>query len=41
MFMLGYRPTLHKQLQNDIGVEIARMRKAEGDKRRLAEKKAS
>ncbi|KAG1874729.1 hypothetical protein DFJ58DRAFT_650948 [Suillus subalutaceus] len=41
MFMIGYRPALHKQLQNDIGVEIAKMRKAEGDKRRLAEKKAS
>ncbi|KAG1907491.1 uncharacterized protein F5891DRAFT_374127 [Suillus fuscotomentosus] len=41
MFMLGYRPALHKQLQNDIGIEIAKMRKAQGDKRRLAKKKAS
>ncbi|KAG2077715.1 DUF962-domain-containing protein [Suillus decipiens] len=41
LFMLGYRPALHKQLQNDIGIEIAKLRKAQGDKRRLAEKKAS
>jgi hypothetical protein len=41
MFMVGYRPALHKQLQNDIGLEIAKMRKAQGDKRRLADKKAN
>lgn len=41
MFMLGYRPALHKQLQNDIGLEIAKLRKAQGDKRRLADKKAN
>jgi hypothetical protein len=41
MFMVGYRPALHKQLQNDIGIEIAKMRKAQGDKKRLADKKAS
>lgn len=39
--MVGYRPALHKQLQNDIGIEIAKMRKAQGDKKRLADKKAS
>lgn len=41
LFMLGYRPVLHKQLQNDVGVEIARIRKAQGEKRRRAEKKSS
>jgi len=34
LFALGYRPELHKQIQNDIGKEIARIRKIEGDKRR-------
>jgi uncharacterized membrane protein YGL010W len=41
LFMLGYRPSLHKQLQNDIGVEIARIRKEQGNKRRRAEMKTS
>ncbi|KAL4241528.1 2-hydroxy-palmitic acid dioxygenase Mpo1-like protein [Abortiporus biennis] len=36
LFMLGYKPTLFKQLQNDIGVEITKVRKAEGDKKRAA-----
>lgn len=34
LFMFGYKPELHKDIQNGIGVEIARIRKAEGDKRR-------
>ncbi|OJA13199.1 hypothetical protein AZE42_10427 [Rhizopogon vesiculosus] len=41
LFMVGYRPSLHKQLQNDVGIEIVRIRKEEGRKRRLAEKKSN
>ncbi|OCH95983.1 DUF962-domain-containing protein [Obba rivulosa] len=39
LFKLGYKPELHKALNNSIGVEIAKIRKAEGDKRRAADKK--
>ncbi|THH12910.1 hypothetical protein EW146_g7249 [Bondarzewia mesenterica] len=39
LFMLGYRPQLHKQLTNDVGVEIAKIRKIEGDKKRAAASK--
>lgn len=35
LFIFGYKPALHKDIQNGIGVEIARIRKAEGDKRRV------
>ncbi|TRM68428.1 hypothetical protein BD626DRAFT_481710 [Schizophyllum amplum] len=34
LFVLGYRPQLHKELTNSIGVEITRIRKAQGEKRR-------
>lgn len=37
LFALGYRPTMHKRINNAIGKEIARIRKAEGDKRRKAQ----
>lgn len=37
LFQLGYRPDFHKQLNNDIGVEIARIKKIEGDQRRAKE----
>jgi len=40
LFMLGYRPELHKQLKNDVGKEIARLRREQAEKRRAAEKKA-
>ncbi|KAJ6539058.1 hypothetical protein B0H19DRAFT_340721 [Mycena capillaripes] len=36
LFFLGYRPELHKRVTNDIGKEITRIRKAEGDQRRAA-----
>ncbi|KAJ7667716.1 hypothetical protein DFH06DRAFT_983759 [Mycena polygramma] len=39
LFKLGYRPELHKQLTNDIGKEITKIRKAEGDQRRAAASK--
>ena len=39
LFKLGYRPDFHKALKNDIGVEIARIKKIEGDKKRAATKK--
>ncbi|EGO01633.1 hypothetical protein SERLA73DRAFT_177050 [Serpula lacrymans var. lacrymans S7.3] len=38
LFKLGYRPALQKQLQNDVGKEIARIRKEQGDKRRSNKK---
>ncbi|KAF9222047.1 DUF962-domain-containing protein [Gyrodon lividus] len=38
LFKFGYRPELHKQLQNDVGKEIARLRK---EKRTNTEKKAT
>ncbi|KAI9574494.1 hypothetical protein HD554DRAFT_43369 [Boletus coccyginus] len=40
LFMLGYRPELHKQLKNDVGKEIARLRREQAEKRRSGEKKA-
>ncbi|KAI0809168.1 DUF962-domain-containing protein [Irpex lacteus] len=40
LFKLGYRPKLHHEIKNSIGVEIARIRKIEGDKRRAAEAKS-
>ncbi|KAJ6599359.1 hypothetical protein DFH09DRAFT_1130839 [Mycena vulgaris] len=36
LFMLGYRPEMHKQLNNEIGKEITKLRKAKGDQRRAA-----
>jgi len=36
LFFLGYKPEMHKRLQNDVGKEIARIRRAEGDKKRAA-----
>ncbi|KAG5637627.1 hypothetical protein H0H81_003908 [Sphagnurus paluster] len=41
MFMLGYKPEMHKRLVNDVGKEIAKIRKAQGDKRRAAAAKSS
>ncbi|PCH41352.1 DUF962-domain-containing protein [Wolfiporia cocos MD-104 SS10] len=37
LFALGYKPQLNKELRNSISVEIARVRKMEGDKRRAKE----
>jgi len=39
LFGLGYKPELHKRIQNDIGKEIARIKKVAGDKKRAAVKK--
>ncbi|KAF9471838.1 DUF962-domain-containing protein [Pholiota conissans] len=36
LFGLGYRPAMHKRINNLVGLEIARIRKAEGDKQRKA-----
>jgi len=36
LFLLGYRPTLFKQVQNEVGKEITKFRKADGDKKRAA-----
>lgn len=32
---------MYKQLKNDVGVEIAKLRKVEGDKKRAAEKRTN
>jgi len=40
LFKVGYRPELHKQLQNDIGKEILKIRREQGNERRATEKKA-
>ncbi|KAI3596675.1 duf962 domain-containing protein [Moniliophthora roreri] len=40
LFALGYRPQMHKRINNEIGKEIARIKKIEGDKRRAAAAKA-
>ncbi|KAI0036022.1 DUF962-domain-containing protein [Vararia minispora EC-137] len=34
LFDLGWNPKLHKEVQNAIGVEVTRFRRAEGDKKR-------
>lgn len=39
LFGLGYKPELHKRIQNDVGKEIARIKKEAGEKRRAAGKK--
>ncbi|KAJ7507465.1 hypothetical protein B0H11DRAFT_1705232 [Mycena galericulata] len=36
LFKLGYRPQMHKQLNNEIGKEITKIRKAQADQRRAA-----
>lgn len=38
LFKLGYRPDLHRDIQNGIGMEIAKLRKTNGDKKRAAKK---
>jgi len=40
LFSFGYNPELHKQLQNDVGKEILKIKTAEGGKRRAAEKRS-
>ena len=34
LFSLGYRPAMHRRIKNEIGKEITRIRKAQGEKRR-------
>ncbi|KAI0047305.1 DUF962-domain-containing protein [Auriscalpium vulgare] len=41
LFTLGFRPEMHKQLKNDVGVELARIKKIEGDKKRAAQRKVT
>ncbi|KAK1231722.1 hypothetical protein PQX77_005154 [Marasmius sp. AFHP31] len=38
LFALGYRPDMYKRVHNGIGVEIARIRKEEADKKRAKQK---
>jgi len=37
LFGLGYRPEFHRQIKNEIGKEIVRIRKAQGDEKRRKE----
>ncbi|KAF8803799.1 DUF962-domain-containing protein [Phlegmacium glaucopus] len=37
LFGLGYRPAMHKRINNAIGMEVAKIRKEEGDRRRKAQ----
>jgi 2-hydroxy fatty acid dioxygenase len=37
LFMLGYRPEMHKRLKNEIGKEILKIKKSEGEKKRAKE----
>lgn len=37
LFGLGYRPAMHKRINNAVGVEITRIRRAEADKKRKAQ----
>lgn len=39
LFGMGYKPALHKEIKNEIGKEIAKFRKLDGEKKRAAEKK--
>jgi len=39
LFMLGYRPELHKQIKNSVGIEIAKLRREQAERRRATEKK--
>ncbi|KAI0343177.1 DUF962-domain-containing protein [Trametopsis cervina] len=36
LFKLGYSPALHRDIRNLVGVEITRIRKLEGDKKRAS-----
>lgn len=38
LFGLGYKPAMYKRVNNGIGKEITRIRKAEGDKKRTEAK---
>lgn len=40
LFKVGYRPAMYRQLQNDVGVEVAKFRKSKGDEKRAAERRA-
>lgn len=37
LFAFGYNPEMHKRINNEIGKEISKIRKAEGDKKRGAQ----
>ncbi|KAG6907835.1 hypothetical protein DXG01_007217 [Tephrocybe rancida] len=41
LFALGYKPEMHKRINNEIGKEIAKIRKAQGDKKRAEAAKLS
>lgn len=39
LFPLGFKPELHKQINNLASIEVTRVRRAEGDKKRAAQGK--
>jgi uncharacterized membrane protein YGL010W len=38
LFFVGYKPQMKKRIANEIGKQVAQMRRAEADKRRAAAK---
>jgi uncharacterized membrane protein YGL010W len=40
MFYIGYRPAMRKRIANKVGKEVAKIRRAQGDKQRAAKKKS-
>lgn len=40
LFKAGYKPRLHKEIENEIGKEVTKIRRAQGDKRRARDAKA-
>ena len=36
LFALGYKPAMHKRIQNETGKAVTAVRKAEGEKKRKA-----
>ena len=38
LFFLGYKPEMKRRISNEIGKQVAQIRRAEADKRRAAEK---
>lgn len=39
LFALGYNPKLHKQIQNEVGKDIAKFRREQAEKQRAAGRK--
>jgi len=40
LFYLGYRPAMRKRITNEIGKQVAKIRRQQGDQKRAADKKS-